>query len=91
MILQGMIATAVNVDLYNRIVTLDRFDPVATEESMSIKRTTTGVIGAIGLFVIAVVEFSLAGATGRQGFGFMSFVASFAGSVASVRILWRCS
>lgn len=72
-------ATAANVFLYVRIIALDRFDPVATEESMSIKRTATGVIGAFVLFVVAVVEFSLAGATGRQGFVFIPFVASFAG------------
>lgn len=72
-------ATAANVFLYSRTVMLDRFDPVATEESMSIKRTTTGVVGAFVLLVLAVVEFSLAGAAGRQGFVFIPFVASFAG------------
>ena len=74
---QGMMATAANVFLYSRIVMLDKFDPLATEESISIKRATTCIVGAIGLFVVAVVEASLAGATGREGFGFIAFVATF--------------
>lgn len=74
-----MMATAANVFLYGRIAMLGRFDPLATEESMTIKKTTTCIVGAIGLFVVTVVEFCLAGATGREGFTFIALVATFAG------------
>ncbi|KAF2170069.1 hypothetical protein M409DRAFT_51836 [Zasmidium cellare ATCC 36951] len=78
----GMMATAANVFLYSRIAVLDRFDPLATEESMSIKRTTTCIVGVIGLFVVTVVEFALAGATAREGFTFIALVATFAGCIS---------
>lgn len=74
-----MVATAANTFVYGRIAQLDRFDPLATEESMSIRRTTSSVVGGIILAVIAVAEYALAGAASRNGFHFIPGLATFAG------------
>lgn len=79
-----MLASAANVTLYGRIARLDKFDPLATEESMSIKRTTTCIIGAIALTILTVAEFALSGAAGSEGFVLIPFMSTLTGLVLKV-------